>query len=314
MSEQQPTHENVFADAELGVGAWAWGDRLMWGYGRNYTLGDVRAAFEQSLAAGVRFFDTAEVYGQGLSESILGQLMKTTEAPLQIATKFMPFPWRLTRTSLVNALKGSLRRLGVKQVALYQIHMPLPPVNIETWMEAMAETLQAGLTRTVGVSNYDSMQTQRAYERLRREGIELTANQVDYSLLNRKIEKNGLLEICRELNVKIIAYSPLAMGVLSGKYTPDNPPPGIRGSRMNRRYLGQIQPLLTLMKHIGSDHGGKTPAQVAINWTICKGTFPIPGAKTLAQAEQNAGALNWRLSEQEVQQLDETSERVLEGA
>ncbi len=314
MNEQKPTRDEIFADAEMGVGAWAWGDRLMWGYGRSYSLGDLRAVFEASLAAGIRLFDTAEVYGQGLSESILGQLLKSSEIPIQIATKFMPFPWRLTRKSLVNALNGSLRRLGVPQIALYQIHMPLPPVNIETWMEAMAEVVQAGLTQKVGVSNYDMAQTQRAYERLVREGIALTANQVEYSLLNRKVEKNGLMDACRDLGVTVIAYSPIYMGVLTGKYTPDSPPPGIRGSRMNRRFLAQIQPLLTLMKRIGSDHGGKAPAEVAINWVICKGAFPIPGAKTLSQAQQNAGALNWRLTDDEVMRLDEMSDRVLEEA
>lgn len=305
------TGPNLFEGIEMGVGAWAWGDRLMWGFGRGYGLGDLRGAFETSLASKIHFFDTAEVYGQGQSEQILGSFIKATQEPVMIATKFMPFPWRLNKTALRHALEASLRRLGVPAVDLYQIHMPLPPVNIETWMEAMAEAYQAGLTSAVGVSNYDSDQMQRAYDRLQREGIHLASNQVEYSLLNRKIEKNGLLQRCAELGVKLIAYSPLAMGVLSGKYTPEKPPQGSRGGRFNRRFLEKIQPLIKLITHIGADHGGKTPAQVALNWTICKGTLPIPGCKTITQADQNAGAMNWRLSEDEVDQLDAVSERVL---
>ncbi len=312
MSEQIPAQESLFEGIEMGVGAWAWGDRLFWGYGRNYTLGDLRAAFEYSLSAGLQLIDTAETYGQGQSEQIVGQFLKATERPVKVATKFMPFPWRLSRKALVDALRGSLRRLGLTSVDLYQIHWPMPPVNIETWMDAMAEAVQAGLTRSVGVSNYEADQMQRAYAQLLREGIGLASNQMEYSLLNRKVEKNGLLALCAELNVRLIAYSPLLMGVLTGKYTPDNPPPGIRGGRYGRRFLERIQPLLTLMKHIGTDHAAKTPAQVALNWVMCKGAIPIPGVKTLAQAEQNAGALHWRLTEDEVQRLDEMSDRVLE--
>jgi aryl-alcohol dehydrogenase-like predicted oxidoreductase len=302
---------SVFEGIELGVGAWAWGDRLMWGYGRGYSLGDLREAFETSLASKIRLFDTAEVYAQGQSEQILGQFLKGTQEPVFVATKFMPFPWRLSRSALRKALESSLRRLGIPAVDLYQIHMPLPPVNIETWMGAMAEAHQAGLILAIGVSNYDGEQMQTAYDRLLREGIHLASNQVEYSLINRKVEKNGLLKRCTELGIKMIAYSPLAMGVLTGKYTPENPPPGSRGLRFNRRFMEKIQPLLHLLARLGSDHGGKTSAQVALNWTICKNTLPIPGAKTMRQAEQNAGAVGWRLTEAEVAELDETSDRVL---
>lgn len=308
-------HETVLQGVDFGVGTWAWGDQLMWGYGRGYAVEDLRQAFDASLAAGIRLFDTAEVYGQGRSESILGEFLRGMEqpppvAPPLVATKFMPYPWRLRRAALIRALKGSLKRLGLERVDLYQMHTALPPVTVETWMAAMTEAAQAGLTRAVGVSNYDRSQTQRAYNALSREGLSLASNQVEYSLLNRKIETSGLLKLCQDLGVRVIAYSPLAMGVLTGKYTADNPPPGIRGGRYPKRLLERITPLLTLMKHIGSDHAGKTPAQVALNWIICKGALPIPGVKTLAQAEQNAGALGWRLTDDEVAALDEASARI----
>jgi aryl-alcohol dehydrogenase-like predicted oxidoreductase len=303
--------ESVFAGIELGVGAWAWGDRLMWGYGRGYSLADLREAFETSLASKVRMFDTAEVYGQGQSEQILGQFLKGAQQPVFVATKFMPFPWRLSRSALRKALESSLRRLGLPAVDLYQVHMPLPPVNIETWMGAMAEAYQAGLVSAVGVSNYDAEQMQTAYARLLREGIPLASNQVEYSLINRRVEKNGLLKRCDEMGVKLIAYSPLAMGALTGKYSAENPLPGSRGLRFNRRWMERLQPLLRLLARMGSDHAGKTAAQVALNWVVCKGALPIPGAKTMRQAEQNAGAVGWRLSEAEVAELDEASDRFL---
>ena len=224
-------------------------------------------------------FDTAEVYGQGQSEHLLGEFIKTVEQPLVIATKFMPYPWRLRRGSLLKALRGSLNRLGLEQVDLYQVHQPIPPVNPETWMEAMTEAVQAGLTREVGVSNYDRSWMQRSYVALAREGIHLASNQVEYSLINRKVEKNGLLKQCQELGVRLIAYSPLGMGLLTGKYTPENPPSGIRGGRYNRRFLERMTPLLTLIKRIGSDHAGKTPAQVALNWVSVKVPCPSRGPR-----------------------------------
>lgn len=305
------SESSLFEGVEMGVGTWAWGDRLMWGYGRGYSIADLRSVFETSLASKIRMFDTAEVYGQGQSEQILGSLIKSTQEPVFIATKFMPFPWRLSRSALRKALAASLRRLGVPAVDLYQIHMPLPPVNIETWMEAMAEVYQAGMISGVGVSNYDSDQMQRAYDHLRRDGIHLSSNQVEYNLLKRKVEKSGLLKRCNELGVRLISYSPLSQGILTGKYTPEKPPQGVRAGQFSRRFLEKIQPLIKLMMRIGTDHGGKQPAQIAINWTVCKGTLPIPGAKTIRQAEQNCGAGGWRLSESEVMELDEMSDRVL---
>jgi len=107
----------------------------------------------------------------------------------------------------------------------------------------------------------------------------LASNQVEYHLLERRIEKNGLLERCNEQGIKIIAYSPLAMGILTGKYTPENPPSGVRASQYNRGFLEKVQPLIKNMKKMGMNHDGKTASQVALNWIICKGALPIPGAK-----------------------------------
>ncbi len=312
MAEPSTQRHPVLADVQYGVGTWSWGDRLVWGFGRGYQEDDLRKVFQFNLDSGINFFDTAEVYGQGRSESFLGKFIQEADKPVKIATKFMPFPWKLRKRSLLRSLRNSLKRLGRDHVELYQIHMPLPPVTVETWMEAMAEAYQAGLVQAVGVSNYDRDHTQRAYAALMREGIQLASNQVEYHLLNRRIEKNGLMKLCNDLGVTIIAYSPLAQGVLTGKYTPENPPPGFRGNKYNRKFLAQVQPLIAALRKIGSEHAGKTPAQVAINWTICKGTLTIPGMKNLRQAEQDSEALGWSLTEDEVAQLDALSDRVQE--
>lgn len=293
--------------SRLGVGAWAWGDTAFWQYGKGgYSDADIAAAFQASLAHGVDFFDTAEVYGRGRSEQLVGQNARQAGWPVVIASKFFPFPWRLRKKQLLKALRGSLARLGMESIDLYQIHWPFPPVAIDTWMNGLADAVEAGLVRAVGVSNYNVAQTQRAHTALARRGIPLASNQVHYSLWQRKPETSGLLEVCRQLDVTLIAYSPLAQGLLTGKYTPDNPPPGLRGQRY-RRDLRTVQPLVGLLREIGAACGGKTPAQVALNWAICKGTVPIPGAKNARQAMDNAGALGWRLSPGEVDALDRAS-------
>jgi aryl-alcohol dehydrogenase-like predicted oxidoreductase len=151
----------------------------------------------------------------------------------------------------------------------------------------------------------------RAHAALARRGVPLASNQVEYSLLDRKPETSGLVSVCRDLSVTIIAYSPIAKGVLTGKYTPDNIPPGMRSRIYNQKYLAKIQPLIGVLKEIGQTHGNKTPSQVALNWLICKGAVPIPGAKNLRQVQENFGALGWRLTDEEVAKLDEMSKRVM---
>ena len=295
---------------EMGLGAWQWGDRLVWQYGNGYGDEEVRKAFQVSMQEGIRFVDTAEVYGSGHSERLLGRFIRETDQPVLVATKFFPYPWRFSRRTVLKALRGSLERLGLDSVDLYQIHWPSLTMNTDVLMDGLAECVKSGLTRTVGVSNFGHNRMLASYSALARHKIPLASNQVHYSLLNRGAEKQGVLSRCQELGIRFIAYSPLEQGLLTGKYAVDHPPSGTR----SRRYAGllpKLQPLLRQMTEIGQDHGGKSNAQVALNWTICKGTLPIPGAKNDAQAVQNAGALGWRLTEAEVAKLDEASEQVM---
>jgi aryl-alcohol dehydrogenase-like predicted oxidoreductase len=310
MNASIPDSIQFLHEAEMGLGAWAWGDRMFWNYGRGYGEAEIAAAFRVSLEAGITLVDTAEIYGNGRSERYLGKFMREVDKPVRVATKFLPFPWRLTKNSVMRALRHSLERLGLEKVDLYQIHWPSPLVPVETYVEGLALAVQAGLTTAVGVSNYDKQQMQRAYSVLAKHDIPLASNQVEYHLLNRQVEKNGLLERCRELSVRLIAYSPLAKGMLTGKYGPENPPPGLRAGEYGQ-VLKDLPPLLALMTEIGQEHGGKTPAQVALNWVICKGALPIPGAKNADQAAQNAGALGWRLTPEQVRALDEASDKIM---
>lgn len=296
---------------EMGMGAWQWGDRVIWQYGYGYSDEEIRQAFQASLEEGVRFIDTAEIYGSGRSERLLGQFLKETDQAVLVATKFFPLPWRFGKGALPRALKGSLARLDVESVDLYQIHSPTPFMSIDNMMDGLAECVKSGMTRTVGVSNFSQSQMLAAYSALARNGIALASNQLHYSLLNRAVEKNGTLARCKELGIRLIAYSPLEMGLLAGKYSADSPPPGSRG-RMYAGLLSRIAPLLKLMTEIGQDHGGKSNTQVALNWVICKGALPIPGAKHAAQARENAGGLGWKLTDEEVVKLDEASDATLE--
>ncbi len=295
---------------EMGLGAWQWGDRIVWQYGHNYGAEDVRQAFQVSADEGIRFVDTAEIYGNGRSERLLGLFLKETDQPILIATKFFPLPWRFTKGALPRALRGSLARIGVESVDLYQIHSPSLVMSTDSVMEGLVECVKSGMTRTVGVSNFGQSRMLAAYSSLARHNIPLASNQVPYSLLNREVEKNGTLARCKELGIRLIAYSPIEKGLLSGKYSVENPPPGSRAASSSA-ILPKIGPLLKLMTEIGQDHGGKSNAQVALNWTICKGALPIPGAKNAEQAGQNAGALGWKLTDDEVTRLDETSDMVL---
>ncbi|MGH2582326.1 MAG: aldo/keto reductase [Anaerolineales bacterium] len=292
----------------LGVGAWAWGDRVIWGYGRSYGREDVRAAFKASIDAGLTFFDTAEIYGTGRSEKLLGEFASEADAEIVIASKCFPYPWRWSAGSLRRALRRSLRRLRVPQIQLYQMHWPYAPVSIKRWMHAMADAVEAGLIKQVGVSNYGPKQTEFAYRTLEKRGLHLATNQIRYSLWDRGPERSGLMQLCKDLQVTVIAYSPLAQGLLTNKYNPQRPAPLGRG--FGPQTLRAAKPLLDEMLRIGIAHANKTPAQVALNWCVAKGTLPIPGAKNERQAKENAGGIGWELSEEEVARLDELSAKV----
>jgi aryl-alcohol dehydrogenase-like predicted oxidoreductase len=202
-----------------------------------------------------------------------------------------------------------LQRLQVERVELYQVHMPFSFfMSQETLMNALADEVKRGRIASVGVSNYSADQMREAHGYLAARGVPLAVNQVQYSLLARKIESNGIFDTARQLGVTILAYSPLAQGLLTGKYTPDKQFKFNDARRIDPRFsqsgLEKIAPVVTLLRQLGETYE-RTPAQVALNWLIARGVVPIPGAKTAHQAKQNAGALGWSLSTEDVAQLEQ---------
>ena len=197
---------------EMGLGAWQWGDRMVWQYGQGYGEEDVHKAFLASVNEGIRFVDTAEIYGSGRSERLLGEFLKQTDQPILVATKYAPMPWRFGKKAVPNALKASLERMNAESVDLYQIHFPGMTMSTDTLMEGLSECVKSGMTRTVGVSNFGQTLMLAAYSALARQNIPLASNQVHYSLLKRTVEKDGTLARCKELGIRLIAYSPLEKG------------------------------------------------------------------------------------------------------
>jgi aryl-alcohol dehydrogenase-like predicted oxidoreductase len=292
----------------LGVGTWAWGDRNVWGmggYDAALTEATIAEAFEASVDAGATFFDTAEVYGDGESERIIGRILAADPgraAKVVLATKFMPMPWKLNVVGALRiALEASLGRLGVASVGLYQIHGPISLRGHGHLADALAAVHADGLVQAVGVSNYSIKEMRSISAALSERGVPLATNQIEFSLLRRKPETGGLLAACRDLGVVPLAYSPIGQGRLTGKYDADNPPP--KGRSFSDHPMATVDAVVRVLREVGEAHD-RTPSQVALQWIIAKGAVPIPGAKNRDQADQNARAMGWSLTDAEVARLD----------
>ncbi|HUC37467.1 MAG TPA: aldo/keto reductase [Acidimicrobiales bacterium] len=293
----------------LGVGTWAWGDRSTWGmgsYDTDLTRNSIQEAWNASIDAGVTLFDTAEVYGRGESERIIGSMLARDPqraTSVVIATKFMPSPWRLlVQSALLRSLRASLQRLGLPSIDLYQLHGPISLRSHSALADALAAAHEAGLVKAVGVSNYSARETRSMAAALHGRGMQLATNQIEFSLLRRSPETSGLLATCAELGVLPLAYSPIGQGRLTGKYSAAHPPSGNR--TFANHPMAVVDRVVAELRRIGDKYGGKTPSQVALNWVMAKGAVPIPGAKNRHQAEENAGALGWRIDEEDLAQLD----------
>lgn len=272
-------------------------------YGGAHGFTEEKRAFEASVAAGVTLFDTASMYSGGASERRLGELAQGKD--VVIATKFPPGPFSRTE-DMPQALDASLARLGRSWVDLYQHHFPSSRVSIPKLMDLMADAVEAGKIKAVGVSNYSAEQMRIAHAALAKRGIPLASNQVQYSLLHRQPEVNGVLDACHELGVTLIAYQPLASGALTGKYVTGDRPTGFRRFMGSFRGKGReaVVPVVALLREIGERYA-KSPAQVALRWLIeNEAVLPIPGAKNGEQASQNAAALTFRLTSQEIDALN----------
>jgi aryl-alcohol dehydrogenase-like predicted oxidoreductase len=280
----------------------------------------VEGVVQATLDGGVNWFDTAELYGFGESETALaGALQKAGVAPgaVIIATKW--FPILRTARSIGRTIETRLAALGGYPIDLQQVHMPLSLSSVKRQMQAMAALHRQGQIRAVGVSNFPAWQMRRAHVALEEEGLVLASNQVPCSLVNRRIEENGVLQAAQELGITIIAYWPLSEGLLSGKYHDDpdlvREKKGLsrRFSYINEKGLQQTARLVEALKEIAAAHGA-TPAQVALNWLVSfygETVVAIPGTTNAQRAAQNAAAMNLALSEKELARLDELSRAVI---
>ena len=299
----------------MGCGTWAWGNRLLWNYQESMNA-QLQAVFDHCVSRGITLFDTGDSYGtgklSGQSEKLLGQFSASysgqNKEKICLATKLAPYPWRLTKQSMVAAGMASAQRLG--RLDLVQMHWST--ANYLPWQEGplldgLAELAQQGSAKSLGLSNYGPKRLRWAHQRLADQGIQIRTLQVQYSLLSTyPITELELKPVCDQLGIQLIAYSPLALGLLTGKYTQKSDlPKGLRRFALGQ-ILPSVQPLLNCLRAVAQEKE-KTMAQIAINWCICKGTIPIPGAKNLQQAQQNAGALGWHLTEAEITELDRAS-------
>lgn len=300
----------------LGLGCWAWGDSLFWGYDRKND-GDLREVFDYAVSrGGPVLFDSAEIYGLGRSETLLGEYSRSLADPddVIVATKFAALPWRTKPESVLKACEASVRRLGTgRPIDLYQIHFPNAYAN-EAYWDGMAMAYERGLIRAVGVSNYGVDATRACHAALAKRGVPLSTNQIQYSLLYQYPEKsNGLLQCCRDLGMDVLAYSPLALGLLTGKYSEDNVKT-VSGPRRGlfEKTVSNPQFVATLgaMREVAAAHSDVSASvpQVAINWCIAKGTIPIPGARNLRQVQSNYGSLDWKMNDDEVKFLDKATQ------
>lgn len=300
----------------MGCGTWAWGNRLLWGYDESMDQ-ELKAVFNLCVSNGVTLFDTGDSYGtgklNGRSELLLGQFAKEYQGAnkeyLCIATKLAAYPWRWTRKSMISAGKASAERLQ-RNVDLVQMHWST--ANYAPWQEkalldGLADLYEQKLVKGVGLSNYGPKRLKRVYERFAERGIAIATLQVQYSLLSTyPVTELGLKEVCDELGIKLIAYSPLALGLLTGKYSEKGDfPKGIRGL-LFRQMLPGMRSLLACLREIAQSRN-KSMSQIALNWCICKGTIPIPGAKNAEQARENINALGWLLDAGEIAELDKAA-------
>lgn len=287
----------------IGLGTWQFGSRE-WGYGSAYAEHDAFDIVARALDLGINLVDTAEIYGFGRSERILGQALAERRDEAFIATKIFPVVPIPPVTH--QRARGSARRLNVDHIDLYQLHWPNPVISLRVIMAGMRQLRRSGLVRHVGVSNFPLPRWRVAESEL---GAPVLSNQVEYSLVARKAELE-LLGFAQENDRLIIAYSPLGQGFLSARYSPENRPGGMRAvsSLFLPENLERGAPLLEALRDVAKAHDA-TAAQVALAWVIRRpNVVAIPGASSVAQLESNAAAADLALTDDEDARLTAASD------
>lgn len=274
---------------------------------------DKNAIIQAALDGGINWFDTAELYGGGNSERSLAAALKAAgvaDDQVSVCTKWWPV-LRAAR-SIPRTVEERLRNLSPYSIDLYMVHNPMSFSSVEAEMHAMADLVEAGKIRAVGVSNFDPKQMERAQKTLMDRGLSLAVNQVRYSLLHRKIEDNGVLQAAKDLGVTIVCWGPLGSGLLTGKY--HRSPKALAGAvyakraRM-KRAIEASRPVVEELEKLAEKYSA-TPAQIALNWLVNfsgETVVAIPGASKVKHAVESAGAMQFTLSDEDLAKLDEVS-------
>ena len=305
----------------IGLGTWQFSKRknLAGKFWPALSEEDSAQIVQISYENGINWFDTAELYGNGESERTLARSLNKIpvgDEDVVIATKWSPL-FR-TANSIISTFSERQEALGAYSISLNQVHNPMSFSTIKKEMEAMAKLADQKKIKYIGVSNFSASQMRKAHEELARHGYTLASNQVQYNLIQRKIERNEILKTAKELGTAIIAYSPLAQGLLSGKFHVN--PENIKTKQgftnglptFKRKNLDKTRPLINTLKQIAEKHD-VTAAQVALNWLINYHgdlVFAIPGASNTAQALSNAESMSFRLSDEEMNLIDQESRMV----
>ncbi|MBM5807364.1 MAG: aldo/keto reductase [Cyanobacteria bacterium M_surface_10_m2_179] len=312
------------AQPGIGVGTWAWGNQLLWGYEPERDDDLLAATFRRCLELGLLFFDSADSYGtgrfNGRSEMLLGrfamQASPEQRQALCIATKLAPFPWRLGRNGYRRAFTASQQRLQgqMKRVQLHWSTARYAPWQEGPLLDGLADLVREGAVQSLGVSNLGPQRLRQLHQRLHNQGVQLSSLQVQLSLLApQPLQAGGVAAVCQELGIDLIAYSPLALGLLSQSSSAAPRSAPLTGARRSlfRRLEPQLVALRGVMGEITQGKPGGLAA-VALNWCRAHGAMPIPGLRSPAQVEATAAALSWALTTEERAALDQLSIR--EGA
>ena len=288
----------------IGLGTWQFGSKD-WGYGSEYADVEAGRILQRALDLDVNLIDTAEIYGRGNSERIVGKALGDRRKEAFVATKVLPLA--PTAGWVESHGRKSLERLGIDVIDLYQIHWPNPVVPMSQQMEGMRRLQRAGVIIDAGVSNFSLARWRAAEDAL---GSPVLSNQVQYSLVARKPDTD-LVPYAQTNDRLVIAYSPLGMGMLSGRYTSTNPPTG--SARLNNplflpHNLDRAAPLIDAVRAVATAHDA-TPAQVALAWVISHpNVVAIPGASSVEQLEANIAAADLELTADELAELTRASD------
>ncbi|KAG9778880.1 putative oxidoreductase, chloroplastic [Exophiala dermatitidis] len=292
-------------------GAWSWGDTSTFHWSDD-ELPALQAAWKKCLENGLTFVDTAQVYGSGKSEKILGDLINNHSAGFDrsrivVQTKWLP---NITdgATNIIHPveapvreLRNTLERMNLDYIDCYLVHGPIHVSSIKQAAKGLAQCVEEGLTKTVGVANYSVEDMLKMKDALAEYGIPLATNQCEYSILRRLPEIEGMLQACKQHDIVFQSYSSIAQGRLSGKYSKENPPP--KQYRFSSYDMEHVEPVLEIQRRLAKKYNVSVAA-IALNWNICKGAIPVVGMRKESQAVEDMQALGWRLTREEIAELN----------